>query len=570
MTAVEARKISRPSREPVPGGAPASAPPGRGAEPAGRPTEALLVVGLVAAVLVGVAIRCWLVLSRDFPLNDGGLFYAMADDLRRNGYALPTTTTYNGAALPFAYSPLALYAAATLAGLGVSLAEALRFLPLLATCLVLGAFVLLARELLPSRAAVVAATFAFAVVPRSSTWLLMGGGLTRSFGFLFALLTLWQVARLYKYGGWRHLLAATVLSALTILSHLGTAPFLVIGIVLLFFTYGRTWSAARASAILALGTALLSAPWWGTILAQHGLDTFRAANATGESLFSGYEARHRVLLSLADFGADKTGEPMAPIVWLFALIGGIAAVARGWWLLPAWWVLLLMFDGRQGGTFATVPVAMLAGVGLTSVLFPALTTAIAGQIGRRRAWISAALLLLGLLVYAGSWALTREQEYGGEGWTLEALTPAQRAAMAWIRHATPPGSRVLVVSGTWWPMDRTSEWLPVLADRPSVATVQGYEWVPGGVFARRVREYEWAQTCGGLGERCLEQWFARNRATSDYLFIPRIQPKPCCKRLLDELAVSPRWTRVFANPGAIIYERREPSRASSGPSPAPT
>jgi hypothetical protein len=178
--------------------------------------------------------------------------------------------------------------------------------------------------------------------------------------------------------------------------------------------------------------------------------------------------------------------------------------------------------------------------------------------------------LLALLVYTGSWALTRDQEYGGEGWTLEALTPAQRAAMTWIRRATPPGSRVLVVSGTWWPMDRTSEWLPVLADRPSVATVQGYEWVPGGVFEKRRRAYESVQTCGGLGVRCVEQWFARNGAMSDYLFIPRIQPLPCCKRLLEELAVNPRWMRVFENPGAIIYERREPPPAPLGPSASPT
>jgi hypothetical protein len=308
--------------------------------------------------------------------------------------------------------------------------------------------------------------------------------------------------------------------------------------------------------VIALGTALLSAPWWGTVLAHHGLDTFRAANATGESLFSANEGRHRVLMSLANFGVGKAGEPMAPVIWLLASIGGLAALARGSWMLPVWWVLLLALDGRQGGTFATVPMALLAGIGVVSVVLPALMAAAPDPRGRRRARMIAIVALAGLVVYTGAWALTRDQDYGGEGWTLESLTPAQRQAMAWLRDATPPRSRVLVVSGTWWPMDRTSEWLPVLAGRPSVATVQGYEWVPGGVFDARLKQYEVVQTCGGKGLHCLEQWLAYTGSTLDYLFIPRIPPQPCCSKLLQELAASPRWTRVFANDGAIIYQRR--------------
>jgi len=64
------------------------------------------------------------------------------------------------------------------------------------------------------------------------------------------------------------------------------------------------------------------------------------------------------------------------------------------------------------------------------------------------------------------------------------------------------------------------------------------------------------QTCGGQGVRCLEQWVASTGSTLDYHFLPQNPPQPCCKKLLEELAVSPRWTRVFTNTGAIIYQRR--------------
>src|SRR5881394_2051695 len=39
----------------------------------------------------------------DFPLNDGGMFYATIEDLRHAGYVLPHTLSYNFANIPFAY-----------------------------------------------------------------------------------------------------------------------------------------------------------------------------------------------------------------------------------------------------------------------------------------------------------------------------------------------------------------------------------------------------------------------------------------------------------------------------------
>ncbi len=48
----------------------------------------------------------------DFPLNDGGLFATMIQDLVNNRLLLPASTTYNGLDIPFAYPPLAFYVAA--------------------------------------------------------------------------------------------------------------------------------------------------------------------------------------------------------------------------------------------------------------------------------------------------------------------------------------------------------------------------------------------------------------------------------------------------------------------------
>jgi hypothetical protein len=63
---------------------------------------------------VGVAVRAFHVLRHDFPLNDGGLFHAMAADLRANGFVPPAHTSCGAGDIPFAYPPLGLYLAAVL------------------------------------------------------------------------------------------------------------------------------------------------------------------------------------------------------------------------------------------------------------------------------------------------------------------------------------------------------------------------------------------------------------------------------------------------------------------------
>ena len=152
---------------------------------------------LLAALAVGALIRGWHVWGADFPLNDGGLFYVMVRDIQHAHYHLPAFTSYNGAHIPFGYSPLTFYLAAALNDAGVDLLTLFRVLPFLASTACIAAFYLLARDMLESRAAIAASLLAFAIVPRGFVWLLMGGGLTRSFGYLFALLALHQVWLLY-------------------------------------------------------------------------------------------------------------------------------------------------------------------------------------------------------------------------------------------------------------------------------------------------------------------------------------------------------------------------------------
>jgi hypothetical protein len=48
---------------------------------------------LFTAILLGGLVRFMPALVTHFPINDGGMFYTMTQELSSNGYALPATTT---------------------------------------------------------------------------------------------------------------------------------------------------------------------------------------------------------------------------------------------------------------------------------------------------------------------------------------------------------------------------------------------------------------------------------------------------------------------------------------------
>jgi hypothetical protein len=62
--------------------------------------RAAIFYALFLAIALGIWLRLSSVLAADFPLNDGGLFWQMAQEIRENGYALPAFTGYNFERIP--------------------------------------------------------------------------------------------------------------------------------------------------------------------------------------------------------------------------------------------------------------------------------------------------------------------------------------------------------------------------------------------------------------------------------------------------------------------------------------
>ena len=525
-------------------GAPATPAP----DPRQQQAQRLFRAGIVSAIGLGILVRASHVLSQGFPLNDGGMFYVMARELQRAGYRLPAFTGYNAAEIPFAYPPLGLYVAGAIDDLTpLSLLTVFRLLPLVVTCATLVAFFLLARAMLVSRLAVVVAVVAFALAPRAFIWPLMGGGVTRAFGLLFALLALHQVYLLYTHRQWRFAATTTLLAALTVLSHLETGWFLAYSIAVFVLAFGRHRQGLVSSLAVAAGTIALTAPWWAAVLAEHGAAPFIAANQSNDSIIADAGKRRYLFFSLLRF--VFTGEALFPLIGAIALLGVLVCLLGRRPLLPLWWALIILLSGRSYATFTMVPLTLLAGVGVAEALLP-----LWGRNWSRR-HARLAVLLGFLLAYTTFSALTRDRSLGGEAVALVSLSPAERAAMRWVSTETPSDARFLVVTGGQWWVDRTAEWFPALADRVSVATVQGTEWLPGRAYQDSEWLYEQAQQCAGREASCLSEWEADTKTPFTHVYIPKLPAGECCGPLRDSLAAQPGFATVYDGPGATVFAR---------------
>lgn len=546
----------------------------------------------LAAVALGALIRGVHVFLADFPLNDGALFLAMVEDVRRSGFRLPATTAYNDLTLPYAYSPLTFYLAAAVSAVtGASPLDLLRWLPWLAASGTVWAFYLLVRALTPSRMVIVVSTITFAVAPRSFLWMIMGGGLTRSFGFLFALLALRQVHAMYVHRRWSNVVGAGVFSGLVLLSHIGTAPFVAVSSALLFLFHGRHRFGIVASVAVAAVTLLVSSPWWVAVLMMHGPAPFIAAGGTGGNILSGGRDSLHIAMKFVRLG-NVTSEPLFPLLSSLGLLGIVVATASLRLFAPLWLATVLLFDARQGNTFAMAPLAMLVGMAVTYGILPVIRAArahieersarpetadaldaderedraihadvppggrFAGALRRGVPRVLPGALAAGAVVYAILGAVTTHPDLGHEGQFLTPLSTDERAAMAWVSENTPLGSRFFVAPQIGWAVDRTQEWFPVLARRASPVTVQGTEWLPGGAFNRARDNHERAMLCANDAAICLGPLQDSVGTTFTHVYLPRSGKLHCCRSLASSLRERPEWQVVFDGPGALIFERR--------------
>jgi hypothetical protein len=514
-----------------------------------------LIIILATITAVGLVVRAYPVLSAPFPLNDGGLFFVIVRTIEQGGFAIPLTISWNGHTLPFAYQPLGFYITAGLDSMSpIGLLTVIRFVPMMVSTLTIPAFYPLARELVPSRHHAVVATLVFALLPRSFEWQIGGGGITRAWGELFAILALWQGLRLLRAPGRGPAVASGLLAGLTLLSHPEWSLFLVLSAIVLIVARRPRRSGFVWLLVAVLLALIIAGPWYILALVRYGAGPLISAASAGPNLV---DAGARLLI--AGFG----DELILPVATILAIIGAAVAASRRSVLLLGWIVVLSILDARAAANGAAIPLALLASIGLIDGLLPAL------QLGRALApgddpWpidragrpvrvallgLAAVMLLNGLLASFNPVS------------PLTSLSEAQLAAMAWVRTNLPTSASVVVVSGETWPLDAASEWFPALTNRHSVDTLQGEEWLGADAWSTNMTAHESLVACATAGVGCLNAWAARTHTAYQYVFVTGRAYSPAA---LGSQAQEPMWNLaeavrassafkvLYDGPGALI------------------
>ncbi|HEX5467089.1 MAG TPA: glycosyltransferase family 39 protein [Candidatus Limnocylindrales bacterium] len=506
-------------------------------------------LGLLAAFVLGVVLRAGPVMGHGWPLQDGGLFYRMIGEIVQSGLRLPQMTTYDRANIPFAYPPLALWiAAATESLTSAARSDVMRVLPLLFSILTLPATYLLARDLLPSRSAAAVAVLAVAVEPYAYQYQITGGGLTRSAGMLLGILAVWQGLRLLRRPNSWHVIATAVLGGAAALSHPEAGVFVAVALGLGWLCFKPSPMGAIRLIAAAAGAALVSAPWWLIVILRSGPQPLMAA-LTGTS--------HDPVASLVTFFFVYLAQGPLPVLAILAILGAAWAIRRRELYLIVWWAGICLADLRYAPVAGTVPLSLLAGLGLVEVVGPA-----ADRLGLRSATPGRRTLAGGtatavvLLVVAVG--LVQDVAWFSPG---VALTPADRAAMAWVTGQQPTRRSFAVLGGPQWGSDDVAEWFPALTDRASLTTSQGFEWLGGAVRAHEHDAEVALRACQPqVANGCLGSWLETYAEPSaDWAIYVAAdgsmyaQPgSDCCAAARAWVRADPDLRVVYDGPGALI------------------
>jgi hypothetical protein len=495
------------------------------------------------AIILGAFVRFSTTSLAGFAINDGGMFAVMVEDLKTSGYALPVFTSYNGLNIPYAYPPLGFYFGRIASDLsGLPPVEIMRWLPAFFASLSVIAFYLLASRLMKTRFHAALAALIFALMPRAMSWFVMGGGLTRSPGQFFMLLTLASVVRLYKENRRIDIFWAGLFGALAVLSHPEAAVYTAFSALFLWLMLGRTRRSFLNSIPVAALVLVLTAPWWVTVISRHGLTPILSAAQTGQKLLAIF---HLVFFS---FSEEIYATPIA----ILGLIGLGLCITRRDYLLPLWLIFPFFVEGRSAAGPAAVPLAMLAASGFVDIVLAGLRSAK----GEDAPLEQVTSIERGVLLYFFMYLLFSGYLFS---WQISNATlyPPDREAMQWVSQNTPADASFLVLTGSRSvSCDSVPEWFPALAQRQSVFTVQGTEWTLGKDFGDFVQKAGAVQACVSDSLNCVMD--LTKSVNYDFIYVSKILRVDNCSPLSYPQTFPFFVEALRSNPGfEIVYETKE-------------
>jgi hypothetical protein len=511
---------------------------------------------LITAIIFGAWFRIMPSWMAGFPINDGGMFYTMIKDLQGNHYIPPLFTTYNHLNIPYVYPPLGFY-------LGVFITDLLKltsplpviqWLPGILNALCIPAFYFFTKEVLTDKLKSALATLVYSLIPFTTVWHSMGGGLTRALGTFFMLIALAYIHRVFTKESKKDIWGAIVFCGLAGLSHIEAPVYTLAIAIYIWMMKSHSRKGFVNALLIAIGVLVLSAPWYGWVIYQHGFTPLISASQSGFHTF--WSALELININFV------TSEPYLTLLGVTGILGMATLVARKSFFIPGMLIVVYISQPRSAATIGNIPLAMAAGVFIFEVLLPAITKMHGDEnqlYSKPRR--SLALFLIVIIPY-----LLSNSIYYGFRLSEMHVSKAKLAVMQWIANNTPSNSTFLIITGeTNGFCDSTSEWFPALTNRQSLDTLQGNEWLRGKYFGNDVVHLQKLQACSKEGLACVLQEANYFKNTFDYLFISVRSPTLDCKvvddpaltrAVLMDLENSPLFQSVFRSEDALIFTKR--------------
>lgn len=467
----------------------------------GRPDAVALLCLFIALGYMALT-RGAFVIPRSFAISNGGLWKAIADQISANHFVLPKTFMFNGESLQLVYPPLAGYLTAAAAHItGAPVTMILLWLPMSLTLLALTAFFLFARAYFGDRRADLAVLI-FPLTFQSVTTFTVGGGVPRSLGLLFQLLAWWAACRSWKTA--KGAVVAGVFLGMAGLSHPSAAFWGVCG-VLFFGLLERRFSFAFLL-IIGVTSALVTAPWWITMMYWHGPVPFLAAFSTGgEEMFS-WEM----------LGAPDNFLLPGQMLGALALVGICLFVRDGKLAMPALLFAGLAFDHR--GLFASNGVSlgvMAAAQGIWGIYSLCCSPAGNDEQARRASRAAGIVFACFIIMHV---AVSNISFFMKERVLLQSPSGEDISSYERIAAAFPEAKSFLFLrrQSARYPV----EWLSVISRQRFVPLPQGLEW-SGGFKDATMAEIELGRCCAAGSWQCVRDAVARFRLSFDHVVIAK-------------------------------------------------
>ncbi|MBL8098120.1 MAG: glycosyltransferase family 39 protein [Anaerolineales bacterium] len=495
----------------------------------------ILILGI--AFVGGVFIRFFPTLAVGFPINDGGMFLSMIRDLSSSNYLIPKFTSYNQLQIPFAYPPFGFYFARIISDIfNISEINLLRFIPPFVNSLSIFAFYLLSSELLKSKLLGALSSVFYALTPGAFGWFVMGGGLTRSFGSLFLLLSVYFVYRLFQSGEIKLIAWPIICCAVTVLSHPEAGIHTAATCILLWIIFGRTRQSFIQSIFVAFGVLLFTSPWWLTVISYHGLSPFLSASHTGSFGVPFFVGITKAIV----------GEGLIPVLVVLKIIGLIWAIYKKRYFLLIWVFLPYIIEPRSAPSVTFYPLTMLIALAFAEAIpffFSRLQKINVEELYKNKIYNFIFLFVLVILFIDSSLY----------GFRLigNSLKPAEIESMMWIKENVDSDAKIISITGNPSPeIDPFIEWLPALSERRNQSTIQGYEWLLGENFFERYSDLAELQNCETV--TCVEEWSLRTDLDYEFVVINQIEENDSVNL---SFANSENYEQIYKNQEVAIYQR---------------